>query len=279
MFHVKRMTKEDFEFAVHLTDTMNWNLAQEDFEFAMMLEPNGCFVLLSDSEKIGIATTISFDRVGWLGNVIVSENHRGGGGGSLLVKHSIEYLKSKNVGTIGLYGYLERIPFYTRHDFRYDSEFIVLKGRGFSTPIRGHLYEAKKEDIREIIEFDRLCFGASRKKLLDPIIHNSDNICYVFREGEQMLGFVVAKVYDEMAEIGPLVCRQGCDEAAMNLLKAALSRLNGLEVSLCLGRKEMAIINNLINYGFREDFSLTRMFHGAPITNNYIYMTESLERG
>lgn len=279
MFHVEKMTRQDFEFAVHLTDTMKWNLVEEDFEFAMRLEPDGCFVLFYDSERIGIATTVSFGRVGWLGNVIVSESDRGRGGGSMLVNNTIRYLKSKDVASIGLYGYLERIPFYTRHNFRYDTDFIVLKGRGFSMPIGDYLYEAENEDIPEIIELDSLCFGASRKKLLDPIIHNSDNICYVLRENEQMLGFAVAKVYDETAEIGPLGCRQGCGDDAIELLKAVLGRLKGLEVSICVGRKENSIINNMKGHGFREALILARMFNGIPITNDYIYMAESLERG
>jgi len=279
MFHVKKMSVEDFAFAVHLSDTMNWNLVEEDFAFAMKLEPDGCFVLLYDSEEIGMATTISFGQVGWLGNVIVSESHRGRGGGSRLVEHSIKYLKNKGVKTIGLYGYLERIPFYKTHNFVYDSEFIVLKGEGFSAPTKAYLKEAEKEDIPEIVDFDRLCFGASRRKLLEPIIHDTDNLCYVLREGELMLGFAVAKVYDEAAEIGPLVCRQGCSDGAIDLLKVIFNRLKGFEVSMCIAEKEFVIINTLKRYEFRENFHLARMFHGTPIINDNIYIAESLERG
>lgn len=279
MFHVEKMREEDFGFATRLTDTMNWDLVQEDFEFAMKLEPDGCFILFSDSEKIGLATTASFGRVGWLGNVIVDERHRGGGGGSLLVKHSIQYLKSKDVETIGLYGYLERVPFYTRHGFKYDSEFVALKGRGFPTPIRSHVREAEKEDTHEIIELDSLCFGASRKKLLDRSIGNSDNICYVLKENKSMLGFAAAKIYDKSAEIGPLVCRRECGNTVSDLLRAILSRLKDLEVFLCVGREDSEIITDLKLHGFGEEFLLARMFHGPSVKNNYFYVAESLERG
>ncbi|MDQ1280414.1 MAG: hypothetical protein QG670_1677 [Thermoproteota archaeon] len=279
MFHVEKLREEDFEFAVHLTDTMNWDLVKEDFEFAMKLEPDGCFLLFSDSEKIGLATTASFGRIGWLGNVIVDERHRGGGGGSVLVEHSIQYLKSKNVETIGLYGYIERIPFYMRYGFRYDSEFVLLKGKGFSSQTGSHVREAEKEDRREIVELDSLCFGASRKKLFDHLIGISGNICYILEDNKGMLGFAAAKVYNESAEIGPLVCRRECGDAVSDLLRAILGKLKDLDVLLCVGRKDSEIMINLKLHRFREEFPLARMFQGPPVSNNYFYVAESLERG
>lgn len=91
MFQVKKMTTKDFDFAVRLTDTMNWQLTEEDFEFMLRLEPEGCSVLLHNSRRVGILTTISFDKTGWIGNVIVDEDCRKRGAGSLLVKHAMDY--------------------------------------------------------------------------------------------------------------------------------------------------------------------------------------------
>lgn len=279
MFRIKKMSVEDLAFAVRLTDTMQWNSVEEDFEFMMELDPDGCFVLLYDSEKIGIVTNISFGQVGWLGNMIVSESHRERGAGSLLLRHSIDYLKNKSVETIGLYSYIERIPFYKRHGFEYDSKFVVLEGEGFSAPTRDCLREAGKDDVEEIADFDRLYFGASRRKLLEPILLESDNLCYMSIEDGRMSGYVMAKVYEEMAEVGPLVCRQGRSDIAMDLLKETLKSLEGFDVSMCIPEKETAIIDILIKFGFNENFRVARMFYGRPVVKNCIYMAESLERG
>ena len=99
------MRPEDFEFATQLANTMNWNMAPEDFEFNATLEPEGCLVAYDGSERIGIATCISFGSVGWFGNLIVDEKYRKKGVGSLLVKHAVNYLQGKGVKTIGLYAY------------------------------------------------------------------------------------------------------------------------------------------------------------------------------
>jgi hypothetical protein len=82
MFRVEQMNPEDFPFAVKLSNTMNWNMTVEDFELALELEPEGCFILQDGSERFGIATTVSFGKVGWFGNLIVKEEARRKGAGA-----------------------------------------------------------------------------------------------------------------------------------------------------------------------------------------------------
>lgn len=279
MFHVKKISVDDFAFAVRLTDTMNWNLVEEDFQFMTELEPEGCFIIWDDSERIGVATTISYGRVGWLGNVIVREEYRGRGAGSLLVKNALDFLTKQDVETIGLYAYKNKIPFYQRLGLEYDSDFIVLRGKPESSSEQVHQREASKNDEREIINLDHFCFSASRRKLLIPILDESSNSCYVAKEKGLIRGFVVAKVYPEMAEVGPLVCQRGCLDIAVDLLKAALNRVKGLEVMTCVPEKESILISMLITRGLGEAFRVARMFYGAPRFNDCIYIAESLERG
>lgn len=279
MFRVEKMSAEDFDFAVQITDQMNWNLTAADFEFMVELEPNGCFVLREDSERIGLAATVNFGKVGWFGNLIVNESHRKKGAGSQLVKHSVKYLTSRHAKTIGLYAYFDKIPFYKRLGFEYDSEFTVLKGKGSSLPVESAVRKAKEQDLQEIIEFDRSCFGASRRKLLEPIILDKDNLCYVSVEGDQMVGYVVAKVYRQMGEIGPLMCRRKREDVAINLLRMVLSRLEGHEVSMYVPNKESVVLDTLSKLGFTKSFRVARMFFGSPIVKDCINMAESLERG
>jgi len=279
MFHIKTMTPEDFDFAVQITDKMNWNLTTADFEFMIELEPDGCFILLENSKKIGLATTISFGTIAWFGNLIVNESHRKRGAGSQLVKHSVEYLKRKHVRTIGLYAYTDRIPFYERLGFRCDTEFTVLNGRGSSLVVKSAVGLAGKQDLQKIIELDQSCFGTSRRKLLEPIILDPDNLCLLSAEGKRMIGYAVAKVYRQMGEIGPLVCQKGREDVAVNLLRSLLSRLEGYEVSMYVSSKESTILDSLKTLRFAESFRVARMFHGPPTAEDCICMAESLERG
>ncbi len=279
MFRVKNMLVEDFAFAISITDLMHWDLTEADFAFMLKLEPEGCFVLLDDSEKVGIATTVSFGQVGWFGNLIVLGDKRKKGGGSLLVNHALRYLTAKNVKTVGLYAYPDKIPFYTRLGFKYDSDFIVLKGKGISSSVVADVSKAERHDLEQIVDLDKNCFGASRRKVLEPILLDPSNICYVFLQDKQLLGFAAATVYDKTAELGPVVCTPGRSDVAISLLNAALNRLRSYEVSLCIHKREASILDTLTKHGFSESFRVSRMFFGPPVTKDCIYVAESLERG
>jgi GNAT superfamily N-acetyltransferase len=279
VFRVRDMSRADFEFAVNITDLMGWGLGEQDFEFMMELDPDGCFVLLDNAQRVGIATSVSFGKVGWFGNLIVRESKRNMGAGTLLVKNALNYLAEKKVQTVGLYAYIERIPFYRRLGFECDSPFVVLKGKGFSSRVRANVRKAEKQELAEIIAFDKCCFGASRRKMLEAIVTDRDNLCFVSSEDGRISGFAIAKVYRGLAELGPLACKRGQAKTASDLLRATLNALDGLETSLFVPEKQKAIVSMLMGSGFHESFRVERMFHGPLITQDCIYMAESLERG
>ncbi len=279
MFCVKNMLSDDLDFAVRITDEMNWDLAKEDFEFMMEIEPKGCFVLHHNSKRIGIATAVCFGRVGWIGNVIVDKNCREKGAGSLLVNHAIEYLVGMETEIIGLYAYIDKISFYERLGFKGDLEFVVLEGLGLSSKANFNVRKVQRQNIQQIIDFDSHCLGFSRKKLLEPIFLNSSNAIYASIENGRVLGYAASKAFEATAELGPLVCGKGQNSAAVDLIRAVLNDLEGFNVSICLPRKETIILRLLIENGFKEKFCVARMFYGSPITIDCIYAAESLERG
>lgn len=279
MFQVKTMSVDDFPFATILANTMNWNMATEDFEFLSSLEPEGCFVVFQCSERLGIATSISYGKVGWFGNLIVKEKYRNKGVGSLLVKHAVNYLQSKGVETIGLYAYPKLLGFYRKLGFERDKDFSVLRAEALDFLAAESLPKVGTKQIQAIAEFDSRWFGGDRRKLLESLILEEGNLSYYKSESDEVVGFVVAKVYGKMAEVGPLVCRTGHVDDAVMLLKAVLGKLTDLSVNVFLPKKETALADMLFNIGFKEDFNVSRMFLGRPVAKNCICMAESLERG
>ena len=133
--------------------------------------------------------------------------------------------------------------------------------------------------IQAVAEFDSGCFGGNRKKLLEFIIFEKGNLSYYLAENDEVVGYVAAKVYEKMVEVGPLICQAGHVDDAVSLLKAALVKLTGLSVYAVLPKKETALADMLFSVGFKEDFSVSRMFLGQAVSKNCIYMAESLERG
>jgi hypothetical protein len=94
-----------------------------------------------------------------------------------------------------------------------------------------------------------------------------------------MLGYIMAKVYEGMAEVGPLICSPKRSDVAINLVKTALNRLMGFEVSFCVPKRESAITKFLTTLGISERFHVARMFFKPISLKDCIYIAESLERG
>jgi GNAT superfamily N-acetyltransferase len=279
MLQVRTLTHEDIEFALRLTDTMNWGLTASDFEFMIELEPDGCFILTEGSEKIGFAENVNYGPVAWFGNLIVKQNQRNKGAGSRLVEHSIEYLKRKHAKTIGLYAYADRIHFYERLGFKLDQEFSVLTGKTNKSPIKSKPKKTSQQHLEQIIEFDHTCFGASRRKLLEPIIADADNLCEAINEMGHVTGYLIAKIFGKRCEIGPLICMRKNETTAINLLNSVLEKIQADEISTCLASDESQVLNFLKNQGFTESFKVARMYLGSPLRQDRIIMAESLERG
>ncbi len=279
MFKIRTMSSKDYSFAVELANTMNWNMASDDFAFNKRLEPNGCFVLLDESERVGIATCISYGHIGWFGNLIVKQDYRGQGAGTKLVKHAIEYLQSSGVTTVGLYAYPNLISFYGKIGFKRDADFVVLKSDSISPSSEiNDFRKITNKELPKIIQLDSLCFGASRKKLLEKII-GPKNPCYLATEGDRTIGYIAANIYEETVEIGPLVCARDHTETAVSLLKNSLNRFERLEGYMYIPKTETKLLQAAMKAGFEKQFELARMFLGSPVAQNCVYMAESLERG
>ena len=182
------MSPSDFQFATKLANTMNWNMAPEDFEFMTSLEPEGCFVAFQGAERVGIATSISFRRIGWFGNLIVKEKYRGKGVGSILVKHAVNYLQSKGVKTVGLYAYPNLVNFYGNLGFKKDVDFSLLHTERLGSVIAETLPRVEQPQINEIEDFDSRFFGGERKKLLESIILEKGNLSYYWSEKDMVVG-------------------------------------------------------------------------------------------
>jgi ribosomal protein S18 acetylase RimI-like enzyme len=273
------MRKEHFPFAVQLANTMDWNMAESDFEFNANLEPDGCFVLFQAEDPIGIATCISYGTTGWFGNLAVKEENRKAGAGTTLVKHALEYLTGKGVETVGLYAYNHLVGFYEKLGFKAQDDFVILAGKQSTCKPQRTALKSSKKDIPALIDLERRCFGWERKKLLELLLLEKGNFsCLSIHNGE-MVGFAVAKVYDAMAEIGPVVCSQEHSDAAVDLLRTMLYILRNRNVYVYVPEVAKRIITTLLDNDFKEKFRVKRMFLGSFIAQSCVYLPESLERG
>ena len=274
------MVEGDIAPAVKLTNTMEWGFEEADFKFMMKLEPKGCFVALDDARFIGLTTTINFESLGWVGNVIVEMDYRDRGIGSILIQRSISYLKGRGVKTIGLYSYEDTIPFYEKLGFKRDKAFIYLVGSGVEYSETKTVKQMGDEDFKKAVELDKHCIGVSREKLLRNIFTKSRNLCYTTFEGDDLVGFVMARKSSNTVEAGPLICKAGSEGKAIDLLNVLLRSFIGFEVYLGVPEDKLKLITKLKAWKFREKFKVVKMYSGSILQDKgCVLAMESLERG
>lgn len=278
MFHIEPLSPSYFDFAVQLASTMDWKMTSEDFTFMASLEPDGSFLLLEDSNPIGIATAISYGKLGWFGNLVVDPQWRKKGAGSMLVKHAINYLHTNGVETIGLYAYTHLTSFYNRLGFVADQDFVLLHADRIAPVEFAGVHRITKENFPRIAQFDSQFFGGDRSRLLKSIIFEG-NVGYYASERGHIASYVAATIYPSMAWIGPLICQPSRYDVAGKLIASALAKATDKNVYAVAPKADSVLLDMLASIGFKEEFTVTRMFLGKFEAKNCIYLAESLERG
>lgn len=280
MLHIEKMTKNDYSFAVQLSNTQNWNMTIRDFELMNKIEPLGCFILYNNSEKLGVACCVTFDKIGWLGNFIVKKKSRNQGAGSFLLKNSLSYLKNKGIQTIGLYSFTNLSKFYEKFGFMKDEELFTFYGQvSISNIGLEEVKLAENKIFSNIVNFDNSCIHFNRAKSLRILFSEKRNVLYYLRENNIIKGYVLAKIYDKLVEVGPLVIRSNSESTALLLLEKMFTKLKGFNIVIYIPKKYRKIINYISSIGLKKETSLVRMFYGQSIKINSIYLPESLERG
>jgi predicted N-acetyltransferase YhbS len=279
MFQIRTLTSADYNFAVQLANTMNWNMAAEDFAFMASLEPDGSFLLLEDLKPVGVATCISYGKVGWFGNLIVDPVSRGKGAGTMLVNHAIDYLHAKGVETVGLYAYPHLKDFYGKIGFKADLDFALLKADKIAPVEASSAHRIEEENLARIAAFDSQFFGGDRTRLIESIVLVEGNAGYYASERGHVVGFTAATIYESMAWIGPLTCHPGRYDIVGKLVSSILAKTAKRSVYTVAPKTDKVLLDMFSSIGFKEEFTVTRMFNGISQVKNCIYLAESLERG
>jgi len=275
------MRPSDFDFAARLSNMENWDNSSDDFRRTLRVQPGGSFVATEKKRRVGIVTTISYGRLGWIGNLVVSKQYRRLGVGSWLVKHAILHLRKKGAKTIGLFSYKRNLPFYQRLGFKRDVSYLRFVGRGRAlTQERPRSVDGK--DFKRILIFDRKCFGHYRDRLLTELLERFRESSFVAIENRDVQGYVIGKNYNNTCEIGPWICSREDVSTAGNLLKAVLSTSIGKSVEMTVPSANHKALRLLRNHNLKADGSVVRMYHGDRTSlpdGRCVFAGESLERG
>lgn len=279
--NVRRMVPKDFEFAIKLTNTSKWNLEIEDFRRTLDLEPKGCFIAEVDRRRVGLLTTVVYDSLAWIGNVIIDESSRGKGFGVKLMKHALKFLKVRKARTIGLYAYEDTAGFYEKLGFVSESRFLRCHAKVDSIKPSIHARRMERSDLSRVISIDGKCMRASRKRMLERWYSDFQQGSFITGHSDRPIGFAISIPTVESVDVGPWICKPQYPENASDLLKAIMNQFVGKQVNVGIRKKNKVAKQVLDELNFEVDFEVHRMyFEGVSQKFGGCLMgIESLERG
>lgn len=266
MLDIRVMTSSDLSFGEKLSEQAGWNQTPADWQRFFDLQPGGCFVAEFEGQLVGTVTTCVFDRVGWIGMMLVDPSMRGQGIGRALMNRTIGYLESQKlesqkIDAIRLDATPMGEPLYRSLGFQPQYQLTRFAGVvNSSEEEEENVEHAQPPDWEQIATFDETLTGYSRQKLFtrfdaEPNIH-----ALVDQDHGQMLGYVCSRPGRLAAYVGPCVARTS--KTGEILLRRELSRYRSQPVFVDVPNGNRRAFETITSVGLAPARELVRMCRG-----------------
>jgi GNAT superfamily N-acetyltransferase len=266
---IRLLGESDIPAAMQLKELAGWNQTESDWLRLLQLEPSGCFGAFVDRSLVGTTTTTTYDReLAWIGMVLVSPGNRRCGIATQLIKTALEYLSGK-VRTVKLDATPEGQTVYEGLGFEVES--LIERYVGVapvcvvdSSEVGGET-KLNFETSSEMVELDRLVFGADRSRLIKSLIDNACVAPVLQRTADGRLsGYGLARRGTSADYVGPVIVMEA--ETAAPLLDRLLGQLPDQQIYVDLNSSFKTGKRVLTNRGFRKQRNLIRMSRGTKST-------------
>ncbi|MBX5327170.1 MAG: GNAT family N-acetyltransferase [Candidatus Bathyarchaeia archaeon] len=268
MVKIRQLRRQDVDYVLQNTKREQWGHTKRDIERCLQYEPNGCFIAEHENQKVGHVFTVNYDKLGWIGLLIVNPEHRGKGIGTQLMKKAIQYLEKKGTKTIGLDAEQKAAPLYERLGFKkaYDSlRFTKQTQKHTWIPTQTkNILPLKRNDLKTLTKFDAKIFGANRTRILQSLHDDYAEYCWIAKRNQKTLGYIINRKDDNVCRIGPWVCRPKHIETAKALLETCIETVNenSIEVHVGVLAANLDAVALVESMGFVQRPRSIRMFKG-----------------
>jgi ribosomal protein S18 acetylase RimI-like enzyme len=268
---IRLLCAEDLPEAMRLKEAAGWNQTEEDWRRLLRLEPRGCFAATAGGQLVGTTTTTAYGReLAWVGMVLVDPEFRRRGIASRLMRAALAHLDGEGISLVKLDATPDGRHVYEGLGF--ESERLIERWAGRAPAASGDrpVVEGAVRDanptplgpalLAEILEFDRVAFGADRARLVELLVEESAGT-FVRSEGGRLKGYALTRAGAAADYVGPVVASDF--ETASGLLDEAIARHAGRPLYLDVTTRFETLAGALAGRGFRKQRDLVRMRRGA----------------
>lgn len=251
----------------------HWNDTRNDIKRMFSYEPNGCFIATINNDPAGHVFSINYGRLGWIGLLIVSPEHRRKGVGTLLLKEAKTCLLTDKADTVRLEAEPIVAGMYRKLGFvdEYDSLRFMGVSKKTESSSSHHVKPLRKENVARLAEFDAEHFGANRIKVLHGLYQDNPKFCFVSHEESKVSGYIMYRETEDGYRIGPWVCNPENPRVARELLMKCLESI-GQNKKLYVGvpAPNETAIKILQDLNFEQYSKSIRMYFGKKLETEHV---------
>jgi GNAT superfamily N-acetyltransferase len=199
---IRKMSREEAEFAVEMAAAEGWNPGIHDGELFYEADHEGFFIAELEGKPVGCASAVAYDNdFGFLGLFVVKPEFQKKGIGMKLTEKCLEHLGDRNVG---LDGVVENEKKYQKvMKFRSSYSNLRFEGRG-GGEIPDGLIRISEVPFEKLLDYDREMFPAPRSRFLEKWVNQPDSYAFAALEAGDLEGYGVIRKCRVGYKIGPL---------------------------------------------------------------------------
>lgn len=227
-YHLRSADAADLPRIVELREAVGWGV--HDWALRVVLEPPHarCIVVVDERDRVvGVGSGIRYGALGFVGNMIVSDDHRRRGVGSAILEAVIDFLVGGGARRQELYATPAGRPLYARHGFEPigPSTMVRVPRRIVQPSDAVELADAGPGALGDLVAYDGPRFGGDRPTVLAPMLIDPERPLVVARRDGEIAGY--GWVRPDGERIGPLIA--DTPDVATALVGAAFERLPSVE--------------------------------------------------
>lgn len=195
--NIESFRPEDIASFLTLAAAENWVAGEWEFRFLLNRFPQGCFTARDESGVVmGHVSSLLHEKSGWIGNLVVAEQYRGKGLGSVLFTRALVALQMAGSRTIWLTASESGLPLYEKHGFTRIDTIYRWSGSGRLQDGADPGAVWSKELAASAHVLDGLAWGDRRKALLEATVKRGGMLQYED-------GFAVLQPCKDSVQCGP----------------------------------------------------------------------------
>lgn len=261
MVNFRVMKKSDLGFFMQLMDMVGWGMILSDYDRILRFSPKGCFLAMQDGRELGMVVAVNYGEIAWIGNLVVLPETRGMGIGAGLMQHAIDYLVSTGTKAIRLDGVPLAIPLYHRLGFK--DEYWSLRYTGVAKRHSETTCQPmRRENLDRVAALDLKVFRAPRRHILEYFYGLYPELCFTAWDGDQLIGYIMAKKGKDNVKIGPWIAEPGYSVEAEQLLYSVMNQRVSEKLWIGVPELNKSSVNILERNGFTALPSSLRMCYG-----------------